>query len=121
MTDPSTVDTEQEVEAVQPDVTYQLTAFAFGLGQARFSLPDTEGLTTEPVVLLDAVLVDEHDHSLNARIVLAGATSAIVAEEADEAAHGLLRFILDAAEAAAEGDDPTPTNDTPDGENGEAA
>lgn len=101
MTDLST-DTEP-TEEVEPDVTYALSAFRFGVGTADF---DAEGgVSTEPVVLFDAVLVDTEGHDTNARIVLAGATSALVAEEAEASATMLLQLIL-AAAGAQDNDNP---------------
>lgn len=106
-----------EAEEVQPDVTYIARAFAFGLGTADFRDEDgAEG--TEPVVLFDTVLVEAGtDHTVNARIVLAGATSALVAEEAEAAAVGLLGLIL--AEAGIK--DESTFIESPEGEEGEVS
>lgn len=117
MTDtPSTAELTEEVE-VEPDVTYQVFAFRFGLGDADFA-PDGEEPRSEPVVLFDAVLVEAGtDTNVNARLVLAGATSAIVADEAEKAAHALLGLIL--AKAGAQ--DESASDNGPEGQKGVSA
>lgn len=110
----TTADTGEGVEP-EPDVVYQLLAFRFGVGEADFDKQDGSGVVTEPVVLFDTVL-GHPEGNVNARIILAGATSAIVADEAESAAGMLLSFILSKAEQA------TTTNDTADeAEKGEPA
>lgn len=112
--------TAELVEAAEPepDVTYQLLAFRFGVGMADF-FPDGAEPRSEPVVLFDAVLAEAgSEDTVNARIVLAGATAAIVADEARGSAEDLLGFILAQAGVT---DDTTQTNDTAEAEKGEPA
>lgn len=113
---PNTAELTEEVTEPEPDVVYQLLGFRFGVGEADFH-PEGEEPRTEPVVLFDSVLVEAGtEHTVNARLVLAGATSALVGEEATEAAHSLLGLIL-----ARAGVEDATSDDAPEGEKGESA
>lgn len=120
MTDLSATDTAPEAEPEYEVHNYVLRRFGLGIGEALFNTGEDGGdPRPEPVVLFDVLLESQDGTEHAARIVLAGATSAIVAEEMDEAAHGLLGVIL--AQAGTAEDDTASTDDTPAGEEGVTA